>query len=481
MKLAKHYIFAIKICLLLVGLCSLTQLSGQDEKTKPVFLGNWSGTLNAQGSELELMFNIQQKEEKLAATIDIPAQGVKAFNASDVIIENQKITIKFSAFQALYEGSIKKDGTEITGQWKQGGMSFDLVLNKSDLPVVINRPQEPKAPFPYLMEEITYPNTIAGIELSATLTLPKTETPHAVAILISGSGPQNRDEELMGHKPFFVLADYLTRKGIAVLRYDDRGVGKSTGDFKTATSLDFSKDVLAGINYLKTRKDIDPKKIGLIGHSEGGMIAPMLAAESELAFIVLLAGPGIKCDKLLILQEGLIARSMGETEENIKENALFKRQIYDIVKEDFPPMERREKLLKLFEAKFDSLTTEEKAQLGESTEIAVDAMLKGVGGVWFRYFLNFDPAPYLTRVKCPTLAINGAKDLQVPSAINLKAIKAALEKAPCDDYTIKEFPELNHLFQTAETGAVSEYYTIEETFSPEALAYIQEWISKRIK
>ena len=480
MKASISYRFAAKVSLLLLGLCYLIPTNGQVANGKD-YLGDWSGALSVEGSELALAFHIEEKEGKLAATIDVPAQGVKGFNASEVLVEGEKITIKFAAFQALYEGELFEGGEKIIGTWSQGGGNFELEMNKTALAETVSRPQEPKAPFSYLVEEVVYPNPAAEIELAGTLTLPKTPGPHAVAILISGSGPQDRNEELMGHKPFLVLADYLTNNGIAVLRYDDRGVGKSTGDFQAATSLDFSTDVTAAINYLNTREDIDAKKIGLIGHSEGGLIAPIIASQSpELAFIVLLAGPGIKCDELLIMQGELIGKSMGRSEEEVQKEAALNREIYDIIKSTSPEL-TKEKLVSLLQSKFDALSDEEKQQQNISADEMATSLLQQVGTPWFRYFLNFDPEPYLTKVKCPTLAINGAKDLQVPSTANLQAIKKALEKAPCKDFMTKEFAELNHLFQTADTGAISEYYTIEETFSPKALAYLKDWISDRVK
>ncbi len=474
--------YRLSLMFLFVGLFSLTTLSGQDTATQKQLVGAWSGSLTTPGGTLDLGFDIKHEAEKWSATIDVPAQGVKGFNASEVVVEGAQITIQFSAFQASYTGSLDAAGKKLTGKWAQGAMSLDLVMERSSGAKVLNRPQEPKAPFPYTSEEVSYINEADKLSLSGTLTLPKTEGPHGVVILISGSGPQNRDEELMGHKPFWVLSDYLTRQGIAVLRYDDRGVGKSTGNFTGATSLDFSRDVMAGIAYLKTRKEIDASKIGLVGHSEGGLIAPMVASESkDVSFIVLLAGPGIKCDELLIQQQGLIGRSMGKPEAAVQKDSIQNLKVYEIIKKDLSAMERRSALLTLLKPEFEALSAAEKAAQGGSAEAMVDQLLNQVGGPWFRYFLNFDPAVYLTKVSCPTLAVNGGKDLQVPAKVNLEGIKVALEKAPCQVFEIKEFPELNHLFQTAKTGAVAEYYQIEETFAPVAMTFVGNWIMEQIR
>lgn len=464
--------------LLLMNLLTLAPLRAQETPTS--FEGVWSGTLATPMANLDLSFDLKKETDQWLATIDVPAQGVKGFKASATTVKGEEITIAFDAFKATYTGTLDAGMEKITGKWAQGGLSFDLVMEKNALPKSVNRPQEPKAPFPYEVEDVVYPNEADQLSLAGTLSLPKTEGPHPVAILISGSGPQDRDETLMEHKPFLVLADYLTRQGIAVLRYDDRGVGQSTGKFSGATSLDFSRDVAAGIAYLKTRKDIDPNKIGLIGHSEGGLIAPIVASEDkELAFIVLLAGPGIKCDELLIMQEGLIAKSMGQLPAQIEKTAALNKKVYALVKKEVPATERRAQLIELLKPEFDQLPPAQQA--ASSVEEMTDDLLNRVGGPWMRYFLNFDPAVYLTQVSCPTLAINGEKDLQVPAKVNLEAIEACLSKAPCKTYEIKAFPNLNHLFQTADTGAISEYYEIEETFSPAAMAYVHAWISQQLK
>ena len=343
------------------------------------------------------------------------------------------------------------------------------------------RPQEPTKPYSYYSEDITFENKIAGISLAGTLTLPKKDGVFPVVILISGSGPQNRDEELLGHKPFLVLSDYLTKNGIAVLRYDDRGVGQSKGDFKTATSSDFATDVESAISYLKTRKEINKKKIGLIGHSEGGLIAPMVASKSkDVAFIVLLAGTGIQGDQILLLQQKLIGKASGISDVDLQKNEIANRKVFDIVNKSNNLDQLNNDLTTYIKQSLKDNPTEEKPA-GMSDDDFVKLQVKQITNPWMQYFIKYNPAPALEKVKCPVLAINGEKDLQVPPKENLEAIKKALTKGGNKKVTTKEFPNLNHLFQECETGLPDEYAKIEQTFSPTALTEILKWIQTQTK
>ena len=293
-------------------------------------------------------------------------------------------------------------------------------------------------------------------------------------ILVTGSGPQNRDEELLGHKPFFVLADYLTRKGIAVLRYDDRGIGESTGDFTKATSEDFADDALAAVEFLKARKDIN--KIGVAGHSEGGLIAPMVAVQSDdVDFIVLMAGTGIRGDSILMLQTELIMRASGTEEKLIKRDLNFFRKGYNELLSDKDDEQLKQALTAIINEAYESLSEAEKLEAGNK-EMMVESQLGMLLSPWFRYFVKYDPYPTLTKVKCPVLAINGEKDLQVPPKENLSAIEKALKEGGNKNYKIVEMPGLNHLFQKSETGSPTEYGKIEETFSEDAMKVISDWI-----
>jgi pimeloyl-ACP methyl ester carboxylesterase len=345
------------------------------------------------------------------------------------------------------------DGKTITGTLSQG-ISQPLILKKTDRVGELNRPQEPKKPFPYAEEEVQYANAAAGIRLAGTLTRPSGQPPYPAAILISGSGAQDRDETILGHKPFLVLSDHLTRKGIAVLRADDRGVGGSTGSFATSTTSDFASDVLAGIQFLKGRKEIDARHIGLIGHSEGGAIAPIVAAQSaDVALVVLLAASGLPGEDILYAQAAFIAKTSGASDALITAQQAAQQSYYAVLKSGEDAQTQRQKL----------------RALGNPDPAAIMSP-------WFRYFLASDPRPVIAKVKCPVLALIGSKDLQVSPRENLTAIASALKSGGNNDYKVVEIPNLNHLIQTSSTSLPGEYGTIEETMSPEVLELISKWI-----
>jgi fermentation-respiration switch protein FrsA (DUF1100 family) len=336
------------------------------------------------------------------------------------------------------------------------------------------------APETYYSEDVTFENTKENFTLAGTLTLPSKEGNFPAVVLITGSGLQNRNEEILGHKPFLILADHLTRKGIAVLRFDDRNCGESQGDAHNATTENFADDVDAAVQYLKLRNEIDKARIGLIGHSEGGIIAPMLAAKSDdIAFIVLLAGPGIQGKDLLLMQTALISKSIGLSDSVIEQSSTTNKQIYEIICSIDDKQEREAKLTECLELYLSKQPAISKG--GKTDEELISATIKEVNSAWLVYFLRYNPAPTLEKVKCPVLAVNGGKDLQVPPKENLKAIKDALEKGGNTNVTIKEFDGLNHLFQECNTGSSLEYATIKQTFSPAVLNEVSEWILKIVK
>jgi uncharacterized protein len=338
------------------------------------------------------------------------------------------------------------------------------------------KPQEPDRPFPYLDEEVTYVNKPAGVSLAGTFTRPKEGGPFAAVLLITGSGKQDRDETLLGHKPFLVLADYLTRKGIAVLRVDDRGAGKSTGDFAASTSADFATDVETGIAYLMSRPDVDPKRIGLIGHSEGGLIAPMVAARNaDVAFIVLLGGQGLTGEEVMVLQGQKLLKIAGATEAQMATQKRVQTKLFAIVKAEADPAIREQKLKAAFDEEVAALGEKDKPMSGALKQ-GMAAQLRLLKGPWLRFFLTYDPREALRKTRCPVLAMVGDKDAQVLPKENLSEIEKALKAGGNSDYTIKEMPGMNHLFQVCKTGLVSEYATIEETISPLALETIGNWI-----
>lgn len=342
-------------------------------------------------------------------------------------------------------------------------------------PEGLRRPQKPPAEVPYRVEEVGFGSLAEGVRLAGTLTLPEGVGPFPAVLLISGSGPQDRDETLMGHRPFAVLADHLTRQGIAVLRVDDRGVGESTGDFAAATSEDFADDAEAGFHWLRGRAETDPAAVGLLGHSEGGIVAPMVAArEPAVAFLVLVAAPGVPGSELIPGQIERLARSTGADGAQVREQVTLQRRIQAVLLDDLPDEERRRRLDELFEASLEILTEEQR----EQAETALDLQRRQLLSPWFRFFLAHDPATALRRVAVPVLAIWGAKDLQVPPEQNRPPLESALAAAGNDRVTTRVLPGLNHLLQTADTGLPAEYGRIEETVAPEALALISGWIGE---
>ncbi|MDR1553896.1 MAG: lysophospholipase [Prevotellaceae bacterium] len=335
-------------------------------------------------------------------------------------------------------------------------------------------------PEAYYSEDVKFTNEKENFTLAGTLTMPSSKGVFPAVVLISGSGAQNRNEEIMGHKPFLVLADHLTRNGIAVLRFDDRGFGESEGYNSDATTENFADDVEAAVNYLLSRNEIDKTKIGLIGHSEGGIIAPMLAAKSkDIAFIVMLAGPGIQGKDLLLLQTALIAKSMGMPDSVIEQSSAVNRDLYEMICTIDDKKELEEKATERAKQYLSEMPANMKG--GQTDENIISETIKEINSPWIKYFLRHNPAPVLEQIKCPVLALNGSKDLQVPSQVNLDAIKTALEKGGNGDFTVKELDGLNHLFQECKTGALTEYATVKQTFSPTALNEISTWILDRVK
>lgn len=469
MSLARIIVGVLAVCALLFANGARAAAPGPE--------GNWQGKLDVGGGlSLRLIFHVVKSGDTITATLDSVDQGAKGIPVESASIKGGKLVINVPAVQGSFEGVLNADGNEAEGTWTQGTNAIPLTLKRGGTLPDDRKPQEPTRPYPYIEEEVSYPNPLAkGVTLAGTLTMPKTGGPFPVALLITGSGPQDRNETLLGHKPFLVLSDYLTRRGIAVLRVDDRGVAKSTGSFATATTADFATDVEAGIAFLKNHKGIDPKRIGLIGHSEGGVIAPMVAAETpDVAFIVLMAGTGVNGEEIIIEQGALIAKAGGAPADLIQRGKETNRKLFAIIKSESDSVAAEKKLLAEMKLMLASLPEEERK--APNAEAQLTAQVKSINSPWFRYFLMYDPAPTLKRVKCPVLALNGEKDLQVPPTQNLPVIEAALKAGGNRAYTVKLLPGLNHLFQTSNTGAPSEYATISETIAPVALKTIGDWI-----
>ena len=435
--------------------------------------GKWNGVLKVQGIQLRLVFNINKTSAGYSSTMDSPDQGVQGIPVTNTTFNNFILTLEVLNAGIKYEGTLNNDGI-IKGVFNQGGQSFPLILTKEAVEKeIVVRSQEPIEPYPYYSEEVKFKNVKDSIELAGTLTLPNKIGVFPVVVLISGSGPQNRDEELLGHKPFLVLADFLTKNGIAVLRFDDRGTAESTGDFNSATTFDFAKDVEYAVDYLLKRKEINNDKIGLIGHSEGGIIASIIAAENKnIDFVVLMAGSTLRGDQLLLLQKNKIETQMGINKQIVEANQQIFAGAYNII--------LNEKIDN--EVLPDSLSSHFNSNYGKALpENQLKALVNQLTSPWMVNFLRLDPVIYLEEISCPLLAVNGSKDIQVPSTENLEVIEQLINESSKANFTIKELENLNHLFQECETGAISEYATIEQTISPIALKEILDWINMQVK
>lgn len=449
----------------------------QEEKQ---FTSLWEGKLKISVASLRLVLKTFKNDDgTLGAYLDSPDQGAKNIPATSITMTDDSLKFSVASIGASFAGKIFKDSSLVKGTFTQRTLSLPLELKKIDKLTEIKRPQEPKKPYPYNDEDVTFENKSANITLAGSFTYPKEEGKFPAVVLVTGSGPQDRDETLGGginHKPFLVLADYLTRNGIAVLRYDDRGIGKSKGNFATATSADFATDAEAAVEYLKTRKEVDSKKIGVAGHSEGGLIAPMVAVNSnDVSYIIMLAGPGLPGKDILLLQGRLISKANGEKEEVIDKSMKLNEKIYDIILSEEDNAVAEKKIKEAYEDYYNTLDAAEKKEADTQRPI-IEQSFNQLTSPWFRFFLRFDPRPTLENVTVPVLALNGEKDLQVPPKENLAEIEKALKTGGNKNFKTILLPNLNHLFQDCKTGAVSEYGQIEETFSPEAIKIIKDWI-----
>lgn len=440
--------------------------------------GHWEGGISVMGKELDMMVDFNTAKDSLTASIDIPQQGASGLALVKVSYTAPKVHFELPAGPsvAVFDGALK--GDSITGDFQQSGVAgtFHLVRAVKE--------EKPKAeePAPYKQEEVSFQN--GNIKLAGTLTMPQAAGPHPAVILISGSGAQNRDEELFGFKPFKIIADFFTRNGIAVLRYDDRGVGGSTGNTNQSTSEDFAGDVLAGIKFLQGRSDINSKQIGLMGHSEGGLVAPMAASRSkDVAFIVLMSGPGVSGEKILLAQGELITRAEGATEAQVQEAAELQRRMFVAARSGKGFNGLKAELRKKTLAELQNMTEEQRQSIIDRerfVNITIEGQLKTIQTAWFKFFLDYDPAKTLEKVTCPVLALFGGLDLQVPVKMNKEAMDEALKKGGNKDYTFKLFPKANHLYLTAITGSPSEYAGLKKEFVPMFLDIVTDWILKHV-
>ena len=430
--------------------------------------GLWQGAVETHGMRLRFQLHVAHDPEgQLIAALDSLDQGVSGLPANRVTWKDPIIHFEIPAVAGVFEGSLNAAST-ITGTWSQtSAENLVLEFKRSDQTLELRRPQNPVKPFPYTEEEVTFASPGTGITLAGTLTLPKGTGPFPAMLLIAGSGPQDRDNSIANHRPFLVIADALTRRGVIVLRYDKRGVGKSSGSTDAATTIDLAVDAAAALAYLRSRKEVDMAHVGLLGHSEGAIIAPYLAKNSkDVTSLVLLAAPATLGEETLLNQSEMIGRAGGLNDDQLEASLGFDKAAYSLVRQEKDPAALSEKLVKLVkETGLDSALPPS----------ALETQLRMLTSPWFRFFLDYDPLPNLKAVKCPVLALYGQKDLQVSSKANLPLLQKALQQAGNSHAEVRELSELNHLFQHAFTGTPAEYSAIEETFSPETLKIVVDW------
>ncbi len=439
------------------------------------FVGEWQGVLAVGPSKLRIALSVKPDSAAgLRGQIVSIDQG-GAVVPAQMSVRGDTLVVSMPAASATYTAVATLTGDSLHGVWSQGS-PLPLAMGRGAAPVVVAkaRPQDPKPPFPYRSRDVTV-SSVAGVTLAGTVVIPDGAGPFPAVVFVTGSGPQDRDETLLGHHPFLVIADYLARHGIASLRYDDRGVARSTGSFANSTSADFADDAEAAVRFLRGVPGIARDRVGIIGHSEGGLIGPLVAARSpDVAFVVMMAGPGIPGDSISLLQQRLIALAGGTPAARVDASVAANRRLMQAVK-TAPDSATAV-------ANAQAVRNEILVDIPDAQRAAVAAQIdQGIRELeqpWMRYFLRYDPRPTLRKVHVPVLALGGTLDLQVPPEENLTAIDAALKEGGNRDYRVVRLPGLNHLFQTATTGSPSEYEKIEETVSPSALELMATWINQ---
>jgi dienelactone hydrolase len=443
--------------------------------------GTWEGSIEIMGQKLEFVTNFKTEGEEVKGTMDIPMQGVNGLPLKDVVYDPPKISFILETPQASANFTGIVEGDKITGEFEQGGIKGTFTLTRSTEKAEKEQ-EKPKKPLPYHVEEVTFHN--GELKFTGELMRPKKEGKHPAVVMITGSGPQNRYEELFGWKIFQDIADHFTRNGIAVLLYDDRGMGGSSSNVFESTTADNATDVLAAVKYLQTRNDINPKQIGLCGHSEGGIIAPLAASQSDdVAFIICISGTGHTGREIILIQSELIARAEGTPEEEIRKNREDSQKIYDMLDRG-ESVENMEAVFQEMAAEqLESMTEEQKKDVSDPEKFlksTKEGLMKQFSSKWFQYFLKYDPAPTLKKVKCPVLLLYGELDLQVPAEMSKKAMVAALEEGGNTDFKAKIFPKANHLFQEATTGSPTEYTKLPKKFVPGFLELMTSWILEHV-
>ncbi|MCH7410903.1 alpha/beta hydrolase [Belliella sp. DSM 111904] len=438
--------------------------------------GTWKGDLAVMGQKLPLIIHLNESNGEWEGTIDSPSQGAMGIKMNKVLFDGMMLSFEMSVGNASYEGVMVNE--DIKGNFSQGGMKLPLDFHRikdgvADM-LMPSRPQHPVEPFDYEIKEVSFKNETAAIMLKGTLTIPTDKDSYPGVILISGSGPHNRDHEMMAHKPFWVLADYLTSRGIAVLRYDERGVGESTGSFENATTMDFKDDADAALEFLKKQDKINPGQLGVIGHSEGGLITWMLGdTREDLAFLISLAGPVMPITEMMKKQTEDITRVAGASEEIVKMLTNRNQEVYKIIVDSDSVEEVKPKIRALFEQELKELNVPE--SLFESELDKLQQAYEAKLDLWMMNFLKMDPITYIQNIDIPTFAAFGEKDLQVNAAQNANRLLEIFDQKS-NLLTLKVYENLNHLFQAAQTGAIDEYAKIEETINYLLLEDITEFI-----
>jgi uncharacterized protein len=430
--------------------------------------GTWLGTLQVPPAPIRFVLNLERTGDGgWTGTADSPDQGAFGLPITRIDVEGERVVVRLDSVSLVFSGQVSEDRQSLSGVVEQAGSREPLTLERQPGPLDYQRPQDPVPPLPYDTLEVTFPSEAPGVTLAGTLSWPEGPGPFRTVVLITGSGPQNRNEELLNHRPFLVLADALARANVAVLRYDDRGVGESTGNFDAATTLDFATDVRGALSYLRSQTIFPVESVGLVGHSEGGLIAPMVAdGNADVGFLVLLAGPSVDGASIILSQGRAIAAADGATPPELDANEAQQRAAFECLQDPEAAL-----------AGVDACLRRTLASQGV-TEAELPSILAQLESPWFRWFLTYDPAPVLRRTRIPVLALNGSLDLQVLASLNLPVMEAAFQEAGNAQASVFELPGLNHLFQHAMTGSPSEYGLIPETFAPEVLAQIADWIGR---
>lgn len=468
------------IVLLLIILIIFPAVASFNQKlTDSNIEGRWEGAIEIMLTELIILVHFTMEDDTLKATIDIPQQMAHNLPLSNLRYENDTVYFELPAGPGLAVFDGTRDEDKISGKFSQAGMTGTFYFNRAEE----KEKEIEEEPLLYNEEKVFIRND--DIRLGCTLTLPFTGAPHPAVILITGSGAQDRDETIFGFKPFRILADYLTPNGISVLRCDDRGVGESTGNVHLSTSKDLAGDVVEKVRFLQERDEIDPGLIGLLGHSEGGIIAAMVAAHHpEIAFVISMAGSAVSGRDLLIEQARLIYDEMGFDESFIRKHADLVKLVYEVSKSDNGWDDVERSVRKLSTLQIKQMTEEQFSAIEDIDryiETQVQAGLEGMKTPWYQFFIRYNPADDWRRVTQPVFGLFGELDLQVPPEMNKDAMREALENAGNEDFTLIVIPQANHLFQKAETGSPTEYAQLEKEFTDGFLELIVDWIEERTK